>query len=252
MTEVHPELLALLRESSAMLVFTGAGVSTNSGIADYRGPDGIYKTRQPVLYQDFMTSNASRQRYWAQKLSDWESFHDAEPNDVHAAVARLEAANKLLCCVTQNVDGLHKKAGTSAPHLVELHGTNSEIECQSCHERSDPQPLFDLFSRDDTPPRCHCGGWLKPATISFGQSLRQHDLARAVDCAERCDLVIALGSSLSVYPASSIPLAAAQRGTPYVIINRGHSDHDHLPCVTLRLDGDVSELLVPAVDAALA
>jgi NAD-dependent deacetylase len=154
--------------------------------------------------------------------------------------------------VTQNIDGLHARAGTPAERLIELHGTNSLIECQSCGRRSDPEPHFEHFRTTRLPPLCDCGGFLKPATISFGQNLRNEDLERAEAAATAADLVVALGSTLSVYPAANIPLLAANRGAPYVIINRGPTEHDDLPEVSLRLDGDVGELFPPAVEAALA
>jgi len=252
MSQPHAELSQLIRQSRRILVFTGAGISTNSGIPDYRGPNGIWKTRQPVYYQDFMATDSARIEYWSQKVHDWAAFRDAEPNSVHRAVAALERADKLEACVTQNIDGLHSKAGTSDERLVEIHGTNREVECQSCRERSHPQAHFDAFASSNQPPQCHCGGWLKPATISFGQPLRAHELERARGAADAADLVIAMGSSLSVYPAAEIPIDAAQRGIPYVIINRGHTDHDDLPLVSLRLEGDVGELFEPAVDDGLA
>jgi len=135
---------------------------------------------------------------------------------------------------------------------VEVHGTVGEVECQACGRRTAPQPHFDAFAATGEPPRCDCGGFLKPATISFGQSLRQDDLRLAFSAAERADLVLALGSTLSVTPAANIPLYAAERDTPYVIINRGPTDHDRLHEVTLRVEGDVGEVLVPAVAEVLA
>jgi len=235
-----------------MLIFTGAGISTRSGIPDYRGPSGVWKTRQPVYYQDFMDSEAARIEYWDQKLEGWEGFKDAEPNAVHNAIADLEQAGKILRVVTQNIDGLHAKAGTSQERLVELHGTNLLTECQTCGACSDPDPHFAAFKETGKAPLCrHCNGYLKPATISFGQDLREHDLQEAAWAAENCDLVIALGSTLSVHPAASFPLMAAQRGVPYVIINRGQTDHDQLASVSLRLEGDVVEIFPPAVSAAL-
>ena len=173
------DLAEYLRASRRILVFTGAGISTGSGIADFRGPQGVWTRRQPVYYEDFMTSEAARIEHWDYKLEAWESFRNAQPNDVHRAIVRLEQAEKLRMVVTQNIDGLHSLAGTSAERLVELHGTNSLVECQSCKSRSDPEPHFDFFRAQRTPPLCACGGFLKPATISFGQSLEPHELGRA-------------------------------------------------------------------------
>lgn len=245
------ELAERLRAADAILVFTGAGVSTGSGIPDFRGPEGVWKRRQPVYYQDFMRSESARIEHWDYKLEGWPGFRDANPNATHAAIVRLEHAGKLLMVVTQNIDGLHSKAGTSRERLVELHGTNSLVECQACHQLSDPAPHFRAFKETRKPPRCACGGLLKPATISFGQDLREDVMRRAEQAAAAADLVVALGSSLSVYPASAIPLMAARRGNPYVIINRGPTEHDDHPEVTLRIEGDVSEIFPPAVAAAL-
>jgi NAD-dependent deacetylase len=153
--------------------------------------------------------------------------------------------------VTQNIDGLHALAGTSANRLVELHGTNLLVECQSCRRRDDPKPHFESFRAKRKAPLCACGGFLKPATISFGQSLEPHVLEKAEQAAMETDLVVALGSTLSVYPAASFPLMAAQRGVPYVIVNRGATEHDHESSVSLRIEGEVSEVFLSAVDAAL-
>ncbi len=244
-------LIEILQESNQILIFTGAGISTGSGIPDYRGPQGVWKRRQPVYYQDFMTSEAARIEYWDYKLEGWESFRNAQPNAVHEACFKLEAAHKMCMVVTQNIDGLQSRAGTSHEKLVEVHGTNLETECQSCLERTDPGPHFEEFKKKQNAPLCHCGGYLKPATISFGQSLREEDLHRANQAAERTDLVISLGSTLSVHPAASIPLMAASRGCPYVIINRGETDQDNHPAVSLRLEGDVVEIFPPAVEIAI-
>jgi NAD-dependent deacetylase len=241
----------LIRDSEQILVFTGAGISTLSGIPDYRGPQGVWKRHQPVYYESFMASEEARVEYWSQKLETWESFRDARPNDVHYAIVELERAGKLLMLVTQNIDGLHGRAGTSPERLVEIHGTNAAVECQSCLKRSEPGPHFARFRQDRQAPRCACGGFLKPATISFGQSLREEDLTRAFGAADGADLVISLGSTLSVQPAAMVPLQAALRGCPYVIVNRGPTDHDGQSAVTLRFEGDVGAIFPPAVRAAL-
>lgn len=241
-----------LRASRRMMIFTGAGISTGSGIPDFRGPQGIWKRRQPVYFQDFMTSEAARIEHWDYKLEGWDGFRNARPNAVHQAIVALEKAGKVLMVVTQNIDGLHALAGTSPEQLVELHGTNLLVECVSCKERTDPEPHFEFFRVHRQAPLCECGGFLKPATISFGQSLEPETLRRAEGAAMKADLVVALGSTLSVYPAASFPLMAAQRGIPYIVINRGETDHDHEAAVTLRIEGDVGEIFPAAVERALA
>ncbi len=246
------DLTELLRASRQMLIFTGAGISTGSGIPDFRGPEGVWKRRQPVYYHDFMRSEAARAEHWDFKLEGWPAFRDAKPNATHEAIARLEKAGKVLAVVTQNIDGLHTRAGTSSKLLVELHGTNALVECQTCGKLTEPGPHFEEFRKTHKAPLCECGGYLKPATISFGQNLRNADIERAESAARKADLAIALGSTLSVHPAADIPLLAAARGVPYVIVNRGETEHDGLPEVTLRLEGDVSAIFPPAAEAALA
>lgn len=245
------KLASYLGKSTRILIFTGAGISTGSGIPDFRGPYGIWQKRKPVYYHDFMRSEAARIEHWDYKLEGWAAFRDAKPNATHEAVARLERVRKVEAVVTQNIDGLHSRAGTSAEKLIELHGTNSLVECQFCGKKSDPEPHFKFFRETRKPPLCECGGFLKPATISFGQNLRSEDLERAERAAKAADLAIALGSTLSVYPAANIPLLAASRGVPYVVINRGSTDHDELPEVSLRIEGDVAEIFPPAVETAL-
>jgi NAD-dependent deacetylase len=244
-------LVERIRASQRILIFTGAGVSTASGIPDFRGPGGVWTRRQPVYYDDFMTSEAARIEYWDYKLETWDIYQRAQPNPVHHAIVALERAGKLVAVVTQNVDGLHRRAGTSPSLLVEMHGTDLLVECQTCHATSDPAPHFDAFKAGRRPPYCACGGVLKPATISFGQPLRKTTLDQAAAAAMNADLVLALGSTLSVYPAASVPLLAAERGTPYIIVNRGPTEHDAHASVTLRLEGDVTSIVPPAVDAAV-
>ena len=244
-------LVDLLRAGRRMLIFTGAGISTASGIPDFRGPEGVWKRRQPVYYHDFMRSEAARVEHWDYKLEAWHGFRDARPNAVHHAVVSLEKAGKLEMVVTQNIDGLHATAGTTAARLLELHGTNAKVECQTCGKLSEPDPHFEYFRRVRRPPTCECGGYLKPATISFGQNLRNEVIARAQQAALQADLVVALGSTLSVYPAANIPLICAAKGAPYIIINRGPTEHDSFKEVTLRLEGDLCVIFPPAVSEAL-
>jgi len=175
------------------------------------------------------------------KLSGYRAFSEARPNAAHRAIVELERRGKLEAVITQNVDGLHQAAGTSRERLIELHGTNLEVDCVQCGRREGPERAMGEFERSGEPPRCECGGFLKPAVVMFGQALKREDLVRAQAASRAADLVLSLGSSLVVRPAADIPLAAASRGVPYVIVNRGETPHD--PLATLRLDGDVSELL---------
>src|SRR5262249_26342926 len=150
--EEGEKLRELLGAGKRILVFTGAGISTGSGIPDFRGPDGVWKRRQPVYYHDFMRSEAARVEHWDFKLEGWEGFRDARPKATQEAIVRLERAEKLGAVVTQNIDGLHTRAGTSAERLVELHGTNSLVECQTCGQRSGPEPHFEYFRKTRKPP----------------------------------------------------------------------------------------------------
>lgn len=246
------KLIGQLESARRMLIFTGAGISTASGIPDFRGPQGVWTRRKPVYYQDFMTSEAARIEHWDYKLEGWAAISSARPNTVHHAIVKLEKAGRVVMVLTQNIDGLHSLAGTSADHLVELHGTNSLVECQSCHWHDDPDPHLEYFRIHRKTPRCSCGGFLKIATISFGQSLDARSLERASDAASKADLVVALGSTLSVYPASGFPLIAARRRVPYIIINRGATEHDSETCVSLRLDCEVEDVFPRAVAAILS
>ncbi|BBM86470.1 SIR2 family NAD-dependent protein deacylase [Candidatus Uabimicrobium amorphum] len=245
---MHDTLFDLIKNAHNILIFTGAGVSTQSGIPDFRGPQGIWKNRNPIYYQEFMSFEESRIDYWQFKLDGWQEFQSARPNSIHQAIVKLEKMGKLCCVVTQNIDGLHRMAGTTEEKLIELHGTNSFVECQTCHETSDPQPHFDYFTRTGKPPCCPCGGYLKHATISFGQNLREKDLDSAVDKAHKADMVIALGSTLSVYPAAEIPRITARNGNPYVIINRGETDHDLFEFLTKKIDDDIASVFATVMD----
>jgi NAD-dependent deacetylase len=242
------QLTELLASSKRALVFTGAGISTGSGIPDFRGPTGVWTKRSPVYFQEFMASEASRREYWEFKLETYLAFRDARPNAAHQALVDLERMGKLVCLVTQNIDGLHQAAGTSEDKLIELHGTNAAVECVECGRRETPERCMREFDETREPPLCtECGALMKPAVVMFGQSLDMDRLARAHREAQRADLVLALGSSLVVTPAADVPLSGARRGTPYVIVNRGETAHDSL--ATLRIDDDVVGVLPAALSA---
>jgi NAD-dependent deacetylase len=240
-------LAELLGNAQRVLVFTGAGISTGSHIPDYRGPDGVWKTKTPVLYDEFRTDPERRKAYWEYKLESFPIFRAAKPNRTHLAIVELERLGKVGHVVTQNIDGLHAAAGTSREKLIELHGTAAEVECDSCKLREQPERCMHEFERTREPPVCpSCGGFMRPAVIMFGQNLNLDDLGRARISSRDSDLVIALGSSLVVTPAADVPLVGVQRGVRYVIVNRGETPHDRL--ASLRVDDDVAEIFPPAVE----
>ncbi len=243
-------LLSLLKRSQRIVVLTGAGVSTASGIPDFRGPRGIWQRRQPVYFQQFLASEEKRVEYWDYKCEGYEQFRDAQPNAAHRAIVELEKMHRLHALITQNIDGLHQRAGMQDSRVLEMHGTNRWVECLSCGLRSEPGPAVSAFRKNQRTPRCECGGFLKFATISFGQSLRPEVLAQAIAAVEGADLLLALGSTLAVYPAAQLPVIAVQRGIVLAIVNQGPTEQDEL--ATVKIDGDVSEILPPLVSSLIS
>jgi NAD-dependent deacetylase len=239
-------LAGRLVQARRTLVFTGAGVSTGSGIPDFRGPSGLWRTWKPVDFQDFIQSEDARIKHWEFKLAGWREFRDARPNLAHTALVELERKGLVSLVVTQNIDGLHRLAGQSESKLIELHGTNLLVECISCGRRSDPEPHYQQFEQTRKPPTCSaCSGYLKPATVSFGQQMPMDKLHRALSEAEQSDLVVSIGSTLEVEPAASVPLAAKKAGAFYVIVNLGTTAHD--PIADLRIEGDACQVLAEVV-----
>ncbi len=227
------KIAQLLTESSHAIAFTGAGISTESGIADFRSPGGIWSRYQPVLYRDFLQSEDARRQYWKMKKEGYHELKAAKPNDGHRALARLEEAGKLIAVITQNIDGLHHDAGSS--RVLELHGTNRYGTCLECDAHCDVEEIQESLESGVEIPLCkQCGGLLKMATISFGQSLPAEVLSEAFDLAAASDLVLALGSSLVVEPAASIPLQAKNDGAKLVIINNTETPLDSLADVVIR------------------
>lgn len=237
----HDTIARWLAESQRAVVFTGAGISTESGVPDYRSPGGIWANSTPVYYQDFLDSAEARYEYWRQKSVSHRDFFDCEPNMGHRILAQWEQAGRILGIITQNIDGFHQAAGSQ--RVIELHGTAREIKCLECHQRYGADGMVAKFLREDRVPQCEsCGGLLKHATISFGQSLEQETLALAVKLSMDADLFIALGSSLVVHPAASLPQLAMKKGAKLVIINR-----DPTP-----LDDEADLLLAESLGEALA
>jgi NAD-dependent deacetylase len=216
-----------LSESKRAIAFTGAGISTESGVADFRSPGGIWSRYQPVLFRDFLTSEDARRQYWKMKKEGFHELKMAKPNDGHRALARLEVEGMLAAIITQNIDGLHQEAGSRC--VLELHGTSRYCLCLECGARFSPDEIQERLEAGVEIPLCtHCGGLLKSATISFGQALPADVLTEAFDLSMSTDLVLALGSSLVVEPAASIPLQAKNNGAKLVIINHTETPLDRL------------------------
>jgi NAD-dependent deacetylase len=231
--ESWKQVAGWLREAESAVAFTGAGISTESGIPDFRSPGGVWSKYQPVMYQDFLASARARHEYWRQKSQAHADFAAARPNDGHRVLARWEEQGLLWGVITQNIDGLHQDAGSR--NVLELHGTNRAIECLDCHRRFDPQPLVEAFLETDQVPDCpRCGGLLKHATISFGQALPPDVLEEAGRRSRECGLFLAIGSSLVVEPAASLPRVAHAAGARLVIINRDPTGQDEIADLVLH------------------
>jgi NAD-dependent deacetylase len=254
MTDRRPQSLTeFLVSAERIVVFTGAGISTGAGIPDYRGPEGVWKTRPEISLSDYLEDPAKQERYWDFKSEDWQRLLEIQPTPAHFALVRLQELGKLRALITQNIDGLHSRSGIAPDKLIELHGRIDRIACVGCGYSGEAGAWYQGFLSTGIVPDCpHCGHVLKPGVIQFGENLRADDLRRAQEALFDVDLVLAIGSTLAVQPAATFPLMAARMGVPYVILNRGETAHDGLPHVSLRLEGDIQELLPAAVADAAA
>jgi len=215
--------------------FTGAGLSTESGIPDFRSKGGIWERYVPIYFDEFLRDPLKQLEYWKRKLEMWPQFRDAQPNSGHFFLKELQEKGRLAGVITQNVDGMHAKSGLPEEKIVRLHGTNSEVVCLSCGKIHPARDIMEGLDLDrDGPPRCSCGGILKPNTISFGQNLRATDLQRAEELSLSCDLMIVLGSTLVVYPAAGFPEIAKQNGADLAIITLSDTPLDDLADVVLH------------------
>lgn len=218
MTDIERRLADLIRAARRGIAFTGAGMSTESGIPDFRSPGGLWMRVQPVMYDDFMVSRARRVEAWKLGAEMFRVTSQARPNAGHLAITALQARGYLAAVVTQNIDGLHQEAGSG--NVVELHGTNRRASCQHCgKEWPMPDIVARVVSGDEAPECDDCGGPIKSKTISFGQAMPQQAMRLAAEYAEASDLCLALGSSLVVEPAASIPRLAKATGAKLVILN---------------------------------
>ncbi len=227
----------MLHQAKKVLVFTGAGISTESGIPDFRSPGGIWTryNQDDLTYQKFRCHEKYRKLYWEYDQARYPAMREALPNEAHLAVVEIERSGRLLALVTQNIDGLHHRAGSSSEKTYELHGTVREVSCLDCGTRWPREEINDRMERDRVEvPYCeHCGGPLKCATIAFGQSLPQQVLEDAFTHASNCDLFITIGSSLVVQPANMLPIAAKRQGAGLLLVNMSPTPYDEIMDVIL-------------------
>jgi NAD-dependent deacetylase len=241
-------LAAMLRASRRTVIFTGAGISTESGIPDFRSPGGIWTQMAPIDFRDFVTSPEKRKEAWRRRFAMEEMFSTVEPNEGHHAVASLVNRGKVSHVITQNIDNLHQQSGVPANRVIEIHGNTRYAKCLRCGARAELEPIRAHFERHGAPPDCQfCGGIVKTATISFGQAMPEDEMARAEEAALGCDLFIVLGSSLVVYPAAGFPILAKKNGARLVIVNRDPTDQDIY--ADLVLNRQIGPTLREAVNA---
>lgn len=224
----HIEALKVLIEShKKVVIFTGAGISTESGIPDFRSPGGLWEKNQPIMFQDYVSSAEMRREAWRRKINLGASFEQAKPNRGHRSVAKIFESDKGLAVVTQNIDNLHQDSGVNPDRVIELHGNATYATCLDCSKRFELDPILDAFKADETLPICdRCEGIVKTATVSFGQAMPEEEMLRAQNVTLDCDLFIAIGSSLVVFPAAGFPMMAKQNGATLVILNRDPTDLD--------------------------
>jgi len=234
----------MLAQAEKVIVFTGAGISTESGIPDFRSPGGIWDKYDPdeFSYQRFLSSEASREKYWEFSRTFWATLVEAKPNPGHYAIAELYRMGKLDCVITQNVDGLHQEAGVPEEMVIELHGTARWVNCLTCARKYPRQEIQDRVESGERIPACDdCNGILKPATISFGQPMPERETREAGVRSAACDLFLVAGSSLVVYPAAQMPLVAEDSGARLVIVNLTPTPQDQYA------DAVINEKIGPAL-----
>ena len=237
MSDAVDRIAEMILAARRIVVFTGAGISTESGIPDFRSPGGIWSKYDPedYTYQRFVSSEAARKKYWRMSTEFYDALKSVRPNPAHEAVAELERMGKLDCVITQNIDGLHQLAGSSPERIIELHGTARFASCLRCKKVYEREVVQQRIAEGDHAPLCDaCNGFLKPATISFGQAMPEKETSEAIRLSTACDLFIVIGSSLVVQPAASMPVLAKEKGADLVIINRDPTSVDHLADVVSR------------------
>ncbi|MBP6010772.1 MAG: Sir2 family NAD-dependent protein deacetylase [Alphaproteobacteria bacterium] len=231
------KLKDLVARSRRVVVFTGAGISTESGIPDFRSPGGIWSKNRVIYFDEFVRSREARVEAWTRLFDGRPTLKKAEPNAGHRAVARLVELGKVSEVITQNIDGLHQRAGVPAERVIEVHGNATYAKCLSCGQRHEFDDIEPAFKATGEPPSCvACGGVVKSATISFGQAMPEDEMERAAEAVLACDLCLAIGSSLVVYPAAGLPIAAKRNGAKFVILNRDPTELDHMADLVINAE----------------
>jgi NAD-dependent deacetylase len=242
------QLARMIGDARRVVVFTGAGMSTESGIPDFRSPGGVWSRMKPIYFQDFVASEERRREAWTRTFSGAAGWVGARPNAGHLAVARLAKMGKVGVVITQNVDNLHQDSGVPDDRVIELHGNAGYAKCLDCGERHELGELEEPFLARGIVPTCRaCGGIVKTATISFGQPMPTEAMARAEAAALACDLFLVLGSSLVVFPAAGLPLLAKGNGAALVIVNREPTDQD--PFADLVLHDEIGPVMATVAPA---
>jgi len=242
-----------IRAGGKNIVFTGAGISTESGIPDYRSQGGIWDRFRPVYFDEFMSSKASREEYWRRWVTLYGGLLQAEPNPAHISVAELCDADLLDAVITQNVDGLHQASGVSEDKIIELHGNTRRIRCMHCRKLTPTDEVWKRLAGGDTAPECSCGGYLKPDTISFGQSMPVAEVERATDLSRTCDFFMVVGSTLLVQPAAHMPFYAKENGALLAIVNLSETPCDNICDVLVQEEaGKVLPAIVENVQTGAA
>lgn len=229
-------LALLLAGASRAVVFTGAGISTESGIPDFRSPGGVWTKMKPIYFQDFVASRDVRREAWTRVFNGAMGWTGAAPNAGHHAVAQLTNMGKVSSVITQNVDNLHQEAGAPHERVIEIHGNATYAKCLSCWRRYELEALRPRWEAGEDLVCDACGGLIKTATISFGQPMPVAEMARATEEANGCDLFVVLGSSLVVYPAAGLPLLAKKNGAKLVIVNREPTEQDEFADLVLHTE----------------
>ena len=224
----------IVAAEGSTIFFTGAGISTESGIPDFRSAGGIWSTCKPVLFDDFMSSREARIEYWRQKEALSGLLEEARPNAGHAAIVRLHETGLVRAVITQNIDGMHQASGMPGDAVIELHGSGTRVRCMSCRAVSPLKDAFDRIRAGDPAPECPCGGFLKPDTISFGQAMPGREVRTAAELARGARCFVVVGSTLVVQPAASIPLHALDSGAFLAIINLSDTPCDSLCSLLIR------------------